>query len=59
MRQICVFSPDYYSKEIVRELEGLLGFVTGGHSLNIIRYADDSDDGRHSQETAKTTWEGR
>ena len=45
VRQGCVFSPDFfnlYSKLILKELEGMQGFVIGGHSMNDLRYADDT-----------------
>ena len=38
-------SPDLfnlYSEMILRELEGLQGFVVGGHNMNNLRYADDT-----------------
>ena len=53
VRQGCILSPDLfslYSEIIIRSLDDLKGVSIGGHSINNLRYADDTELLAHTEE---------
>ena len=56
-RQGFIFSPDLFSLRseiIIRSLDDLMGVYIGGHSINILQYADDTVLLAHTEEELQT-----